>query len=139
MEYRMQHLLKQQQHNQVQFANIIVKSRSVSKEYEPEGSPASDQGMTVMREDYNCSMDAHRSTLLTDADVKEATLIVPVKRDLGNFIGSKFTGSKSKIFNLSEDIEDPWHAPVSVFRSCVQQIDRLLPELLSEIVLKQTE
>jgi protein-tyrosine-phosphatase len=137
MEHRFRSLLIEQNDNN--FTNIDIKSRSISTDYEPEGSPASSQGVEVMRDSYNCSMDSHRSTLLTDADVTAATMIIPVKRDLGKFVSTTFQHSGAKIFNLSEDIQDPWHAPVSVFRSCVQQIDRLLPEVLPELVLRQSQ
>lgn len=81
-------------------------------------------------EDYRINMENHRSKLLTAKDVESAFMIVPVKRDLGEYISNEFHGANAKIVNLAENISDPWHQPVHVFRACAKQIYYLLSELL---------
>ena len=109
-----------------------VGSRSLSTNYEPINSPPSAQGVQVLREDYGLDMTAHRSQLLSAQDIADADLIVPVKRDLGARIVAEFPEAKGKMFYLSQDISDPWHDPVSVFRSCAQLIYSLLDEVIEE-------
>ena len=55
--------------------NVNVVSRSLSTDYEPVGSPASEQGIQLMREVYNIDMSSHRSQLLTAEDVETASLV----------------------------------------------------------------
>lgn len=81
-------------------------------------------------EDYRINMESHRSKLLNDKDVENAFMIVPVKRDLGVHISNEFKGANAKVVNLAENISDPWHQPVNVFRGCAKQIYFLLSELL---------
>jgi hypothetical protein len=66
-------------------------------------------------------------------DVAEAQLIVPVKRDIGRYIEELFpqAAADGKMFYLSEDIQDPWHAPVGVFADVAVQMERLLPAVLA--------
>jgi len=113
--------------------NIIVKSRSVSTDYEPENSPASPQGVEVLMNDYNFDMKEHRSKLLSEDDVREALMIVPVKKDLGRYIQQAFPNHieslKDKLFYFSSDIEDPWRQPVSVFQHCAVKMNVLLLEV----------
>ena len=111
-------------------APFVVISRSLSTDYEPEGSPASSQGIEVMSHDYQIDMTTHRSTLLSQEDVDNAFLIVPVKRDLGRAIQNAFQNSSSKIQFFVNDIPDPWRQPVSVFRQCAKNIEAMLPEVV---------
>jgi protein-tyrosine-phosphatase len=107
-----------------------VLSRSLSTNYEPEGSPASDQGIQVMQDDYGINMTSHSSKLLSVEDVSRAEFIIPVKRDLGEHIATTFLDARKKIRYLERDIPDPWHQPAVIFRSCAANISSLLDKLL---------
>ena len=84
-----------------------------------------------MREDYGIDMTAHRSKMLSPSDVADAFIIVPVTRSLGSYI-AQFPGASGKILYLSQDISDPWRAPVAVFRVCAKLILSLLPEVIEK-------
>ncbi len=79
-------------------------------------------------------MTAHRSKLLSQEDVNEAFMIIPVRRELAHDINDMFISSKSKFYFLNEDISDPWRQPVPVFRKCAEQIARLQDEVLETLV-----
>lgn len=112
---------------------FTVASRSLCTDYEPEGSPASAQGVEVMREDFGIDMTAHRSRLLTQEDVDNAFAIVPVKRSLDYDIQVMFSGAGGKLQHMSADIPDPWHQPVPVFRACASNISSMLGPFLEGI------
>ena len=115
-----------------------VKSRSLSTDFEPEGSPASEQGVIVMRNKYDIDMTRHRSTLLTQGDINEAYAIIPVKRDLGVYISECFdVAGIERITYFDRDIPDPWHQPVEVFEKCAANIDHMLDNLLDRILIKK--
>ncbi|CAM9605247.1 unnamed protein product, partial [Ectocarpus fasciculatus] len=61
-------------------AGYKVKSRGCSTDFEPVGSPASPHGVTIMREQYGVDITAHRSVMLSEADVLEATHIYCMSR-----------------------------------------------------------
>ncbi|CAN0560595.1 unnamed protein product, partial [Ectocarpus sp. 12 AP-2014] len=61
-------------------AGYNVKSRGCSTDFEPVGSPASPHGVTIMREQYGVDISAHRSAMLSEADVLEATHIYCMSR-----------------------------------------------------------
>ena len=88
-------------------------------------------------EDYNLNMESHRSTLLTSQDVDDAFLIIPVKKDLGEFILQSYPScSKDKIMNFNQDISDPWKGSEAVFRACAQFIYQQLQQMLPSIIGK---
>lgn len=51
-----------------------------STDFEPVGSPASPHGVTIMREQYGVDISAHRSAMVSEADVLEATHIYCMSR-----------------------------------------------------------
>ena len=73
----------------------------MSTQYEPPNSPASAQGIKVLKEDFNLNMESHRSKLLTNNDIEDAFIIIPVKKDLGDHILQNYSScSKEKIINF---------------------------------------
>ncbi len=77
---------------------------------------------------YNLDLTSHRSKLLSQEDVDRAFIIIPVKRDLGEYISHEFLNSSSKIRYLVRDVPDPWHQPVHVFSVCAHNLDIMLDE-----------
>ena len=61
--------------NEHSFGNVHVVSRSLTTNYEPESSPASEQGVVLMKEDHGVDMSAHRSKMLSANDVAHATMV----------------------------------------------------------------
>ena len=136
-------------------SEFSVVSRSLSTDYEPQGSPANERGLEVsdhfrdwctsivlliclfysqvLLKEYGVNMEAHRSKLLSADDAAEAFLIIPVKRDLGIFIKSQFPQFSSKVAFLDEDVADPWRQPYPVYAACARQVDGLLASVLSKI------
>eukprot|EP01038_Epipyxis_sp_PR26KG_P014734 gene14734-19803_t len=114
---------------------VTVISRSLTEDYEPENSPASSQGVEVLREDYNLDLTSHRSKLLCEQDVNESLMIIPVKRELGRYISQLYPQSSIKLHFLSQDIQDPWHQPIDVYRKCAKQIDNLQQQEILPLLL----
>ena len=55
-----------------------VISRSISTDYEPEGSPASEYSVQILREDFGLDISSHSSKLLTREDVDSADFIIGI-------------------------------------------------------------
>ena len=115
---------------------VVVCSRSLSTDYEPVNSPASSNGVQIMRDEFGISMDDHRSKLLSEADIQEATMIVPVKRDLGRYIEKMFPEAIGKLMYFEKDIEDPWKMPLDVFHACAMDMSKQLEEIFQTLVNK---
>lgn len=88
-----------------------------------------------MREDYGIDMSEHRSSLLSMEDVEDAFKVIPIENSIGEYILHHFPGSKEKLKFLSQDIPDPWHAPIEVFRERAKQIDRLLEDIVMDLMI----
>jgi protein-tyrosine-phosphatase len=114
-------------------SEFTVASRSLTTMYEPENSPASYQGVEVMEKYYGVDMTGHRSKLLSAEDVQNAYAIIPVKRGLRDDIIHYFPESKDKFIHFQEDIEDPWHQPVSVFKSCAAMMEKQFPTIFNQL------
>lgn len=80
-------------------------------------------------------MTNHRSTLLTEKDVNEAFVIIPVKRELGYRINTMFPGVQSKLRYFPEDVQDPWHAPLEVYRQCSRQVSMMIESVYKDIII----
>jgi protein-tyrosine-phosphatase len=89
-----------------------------------------------MKEDYSIDMQNHRSRLLIKEDIAKAFAIIPVKKDLGSFIASQFPNALEKMKYFANDISDPWHAPINVYRQCAFTINTLLDEILLDLCRK---
>ncbi len=109
---------------------ITVSSRAICEDYEPQGSPASEQGVQVMREEYGLDTSSHRSRLLTPDDIAQATAIYGVSKSHANAILTLFPQARNKVWSLSRDVSDPWHQHVSVYKSCAAQLVPLVSEAL---------
>lgn len=110
-----------------------VSSRSISTDYEPEGSPASENGVLVMRDRYNIDMTSHRSTLLSGNDLHNLYAIVPVMRNLAPYIKQTLRLDESNFMFLDHDIPDPWRQSLDVFVACAADIDSMLDSLIDRL------
>ncbi|KAJ1422862.1 phosphotyrosine protein phosphatase I superfamily [Ochromonadaceae sp. CCMP2298] len=116
----------------------VVESRSLSEDYEPQGSPANEMGREVMQKEYGIDTSAHRSRLLSAQDVQRAWMIVPVKRDLGAHLADAFPSAIPKIRPLQADVADPWRQPYEVYAQCAGRVVLLLQELLRDLEVART-
>lgn len=125
--------------------NFTVISRALSDRYEPPGSPASENGVIIMKEDFGIDMSSHRSALLRQTDVDEAVAIIGVSQGHIEFIRSNFlfhseeaVNVNNKLFAMKRDVRDPWHAHIEVYRACAHQLAELIPLQLSEMFGEQS-
>lgn len=88
----------------------------------------------VLNNEYGINMADHRSKLLSTEDVDKAYLIIPVKRELGEHIKQLYPAAETKIKTLSTDVMDPWRQPYPVYFQCAKIVDRLVAEVLSDIM-----
>lgn len=115
-------------------AMFRVASRSLTTDYEPEFSQANEQGRKVLKNEFNIDMDGHRSKLLSANDVETASIIIPVKRNLGLDIAHVGGGNaKSKLMYFDNDISDPWRQPYEVYAHCAHNISSQLDALITRI------
>ena len=92
-------------------------------DYEPSDSPASENGIIVLRNRYHLDISQHRSALLSTSDVEQAHILIGVSRSHAMHVLRQF-GEKyqDKIHSLDRDIRDPWHQNLDVYESCAAQI-----------------
>lgn len=86
-----------------------------------------------MLQEYGINTSDHRSRLLSSEDVEQAYLVIPVKRELGEYIKFAHPKHASKVKYLNQDVTDPWRQPYAVYAKCAQLIETLLTNLLTEI------
>jgi protein-tyrosine-phosphatase len=110
-----------------------VVSRSMSEDYEPVGSPASDFGVKVLKEDYGLDTSQHRSQLISHDDAESACVLIGVTRSHTQYLGKLFPAFKSKIVSLSRDVNDPWHQPIQSYKHCAATMKPLVEEILQKI------
>jgi protein-tyrosine-phosphatase len=110
-----------------------VISRGLTDQYEPPGSPASNNGIIVMKEDFGIDMSTHRSALLTQSEVDEAGAIICVSRRHAEIITHNFSNATDKLHVLKKDVSDPWHAQIEVYRACAHQLAALIPAQFAEL------
>ena len=116
--------------------DVKVMSRALTDAYEPPGSPASENGIIVMKQDFGIDMSAHRSALLQQSDIDTATAIIGVSGSHVAYIDENFTVNPNILHTMSENVSDPWHAPIEVYRACAHQLAKLVPSKLSDIFEK---
>ena len=87
----------------------------------------------VMLQEYGINTSGHRSKLLSEDDVENAYLIIPVKRELGEYIKMAHPQHASKIKYLTQDVTDPWRQPYAVYAKCATLIETLITAVLAEI------
>ena len=109
--------------------NIHILSRALTEDYEPSGSPASDNGVEIMKSEYNIDISGHRSAMLTQKDVDEATFIVGVSQSHCRYILQNYDRAREKCVSLQTDIPDPWHQGITVFSRCAKTINECIPKI----------
>lgn len=88
----------------------------------------------MLRNEFGIDMESHRSKLLSAEDVHQAYLIIPVKRDLGEYIKHQYPQAKEKVKYFTKDVTDPWRQPYPVYLSCAKLVESLLEEVMNDLI-----
>ena len=110
-----------------------IVSRSITEDYEPVGSPASEHGVTVLREEFGLDISNHESCLITRDDVSRALAVIGVTKSHAAHVRQLYPEYKDKIIALSRDVCDPWHGPKSEYLRCAHTMKPLVEEALVRI------
>ncbi|MBC7251263.1 MAG: low molecular weight protein arginine phosphatase [Anaerolineae bacterium] len=98
-----------------------------------EGAPANASAVRVMAE-RGVNIGGHRTHELTAEDVESATLILTMTEVHAQALRRKWPQHSRKVYRLSEmagqqlDVEDPYGAPLDVYRACADEIEALIEE-----------
>jgi protein-tyrosine-phosphatase len=111
-----------------------IASRGLSDQYEPPGSPASPQGVLVLRESYGLDISCHRSKLLAASDVERAFALVCATDRHRRSIIQMFPECEMKVHLFGRDIPDPWHQPANVYLACAKVIKTLTRKILENLL-----
>ncbi len=102
------------------------------------GYPASEAGVACLRE-IGLDMSGHRSQPLTDALVREATLIVAMTEDHRRQIEMLFPDARGKTFlfhsfsaasGRARNVADPIGLPVMTYRRLREELTQTMPEIV---------
>ena len=111
-----------------------VISRGITDRYDP-SSPASQFGVQVLAKDFGLDLSQHRSALITEKELNNAVAIVCVTRSHVEYLRSQFPSvNTKKLFTLRNNVSDPWHATLEVYRSCAYEMKPLVEEVMEEMV-----
>ena len=116
-------------------ADVQIWSRGLTDDYEPPGSPASEHGVSILRDDYGIDNSQHVSKLITEEDVMAASYIIGVTVSHAQVIKQAFPAAASKVFVLSKNVADPWHSSLDVYRACATSMKPLVYEALTALLL----
>ena len=111
--------------------NIL--SRALTDAYEPENSQASLHGIKVMKDNYDIDISDHRSKLLDDNDMNNAYKIITVSQSHYNETIKRYPQYINKVMTLSEDVIDPWHQPLNVYKQTAITLSRLVNDIMIKI------
>ena len=110
-----------------------ARSRALTDAYEPEDSPAAEQSHRVMAELNSIDMSPHRSKMLSEGDLSEASFIVGMTQGHINAIRDSYSAAqqnKDKLMFFPEDVPDPWHQPDHIYKRCAQKLRVLVYDFL---------
>jgi protein-tyrosine-phosphatase len=111
-----------------------VESRSLSKDFEPIGSPPSAHGQELMHGIYGIDISACRSQLLSIDDVRNAKYLIGVSKSHVNSVRNALPREDlGGLLALNKDISDPWHADRGTYEECAVMIRAAVASTLSEI------
>lgn len=111
----------------------MIISRGLSNEYEPENSLASLHGINTLKNDYNIDISNHRSMLLNDNDMNNATTIIGVTQSHYNEIIKRYPSHSNKVTKLAHDVQDPWHQPIEAYQHTAITLSKLINDIMMKI------
>ena len=115
-----------------------VRSCGLTNMYEPQGSPASANGVSVMLEDFSLDISDHMSHIASREDMWKFNYIFCVTSSHLNSILERCPGIKEKVhLDVLGEISDPWHASRDVYARCASlvklAVDSKMTEFFSHI------
>lgn len=123
------------------------KAKAFGKDFEaksagvfaPEGFPASQEAIEVLKQDYNIDISNHRSKSLRRQDLEEADLILAMSNSHKQSILSKYPEYSNKVFTIKEfvglegEVEDPYGMPIEVYRETARELEDLISKVITKI------
>ena len=100
-------------------------------------SPASAHARTVVREDYETSLDRHAAQSVTPSLVRVADLILTMGRSHRAALSAEFPDAAERCELLRPDggdVADPFGGSVEVYRRCAREIAAAIRERLPEML-----
>ncbi len=105
--------------------------------YAPNGSPASDHAVSVLRE-LDIDLTGHRSKVLTPELVGSTDLIVTMTETHRNYILDLFPEVGNRVFLINAfgtskvpaDVSDPYGGSLNTYKRTRDEIDRALSDLI---------
>ncbi|HHY79002.1 MAG TPA: ribose 5-phosphate isomerase B [Thermoanaerobacter sp.] len=123
------------------------KAKAFGKDFEaksagvfaPEGFPASQEAIEVLKQDYNIDISNHRSKSLRRQDLEEADLILAMSNSHKQSILSKYPEYSNKVFTIKEfvglegEVKDPYGMPIEVYRETARELEDLISKIITKI------
>lgn len=100
-------------------------------------SPASSNARTVVREDFDVSLDRHAAQSVTPSLVRVADLILTMGRSHRAALLAQYPEAAERVELLRPDggdVADPFGGSVEVYRRCAREIAAAVRERLPEII-----
>lgn len=107
------------------------------------GEYATDEAVTVMKEEYDVNILNHRSTNVKESKIRDMDLILCATHAHKTTLQYMYPELAYKIFTMKEyvqepentdkDIDDPWGYTLVVYRRCAKEIYDVLNKLVEKI------
>lgn len=130
-------LLKEEQSKHPELANYSFQSAGI---FAQDKQPASLNALLAL-EEKNLSLSAHRSQMLTEALVDEASLILAMTSGHLNQILVQYDIPAEKMRTFSQlsngestDIPDPYGQSLPAYKSCLASIEASIPAIVEHLL-----
>lgn len=107
------------------------------------GMPASDQAVQVLNE-KNIDLTQHRATLLNQDILETANLILVMTKGHKQAVVQRRADLMDRVYLMTEyvlgtefDVQDPFGKSVGVYRSCANQLEELINQLVEKLIHEQ--
>lgn len=106
-------------------------SAGLTDRYEPEGSPASAHGLTVMHDLYCIDTSSHRSTILTNSMIEDAFAIYTVSENHRTCICQQVPSAERKTRALG-NVLDPWRQSIERYEETARRLKMLVEKAIEQ-------
>ncbi|HHW58110.1 MAG TPA: ribose 5-phosphate isomerase B [Clostridia bacterium] len=124
-----------------------AKAKALGKDFEtksagvfaPEGFPASDEAIKVLKDDYNIDISSHRSKNLRKHDLEETDLVLTMSTSHKRSILLQYPEYSHKVFTIKEfvglegEVEDPYGMPIEYYRKTARELEDLISRVIAKI------
>lgn len=123
--------------NKANINNVKVSSRGLSVF---EQSPVNPHVKTILS-NQNIKLSSHCSTLLSEDDFTDDTLLLTMTNSHKQMVKSHFPQADKQVFTLSEyvtgshaDIPDPYGGSIDIYTDCFLELSKLLNVLVKNLL-----